>query len=87
MTRQDECTAACMESLVDRVRCVEETGLQRVHARQAEGKVRGVQNGTHGPSSKCIKRESESPPEMKQEPEIKQESFTIRGYFGFDEGR
>ena len=41
------------------------------------------------PSSKRIKREPESPPEIKREPdiklepEIKQEPFTIRGYFGF----
>ena len=26
-------------------------------------------------------------PEITQEPEIKQEPFTIRGYFGFDDGR
>jgi hypothetical protein len=45
------------------------------------------------PSSKRIKREPESSPEVKQkpqikqEPEIKQEPFTIQGYFGFDTGR
>jgi|TARA_B110000977_G_scaffold106341_1_gene138623 hypothetical protein len=47
------------------------------------------------PSSKRIKRESESSPEIKQEPEpeikqepeVKQEHFTIRGYFGFDDGK
>ena len=38
------------------------------------------------PSSKRIKREKESSSETKLEPEIKQEPFTIRGYFGFDEG-
>ena len=46
------------------------------------------------PSSKRVKREKESSPEIKQEPEIKQtpspeikqEPFTIRGYFGFDDG-
>ena len=45
------------------------------------------------PSAKRVKREPESSPEIKQEPEIKlepeikQEPFTIRGYFGFDDGR
>jgi hypothetical protein len=51
------------------------------------------------PSSKQVKREPESSPEIKEEPEIKQEPeiklepeikqepFTIRGYFGFDDGR
>ena len=39
------------------------------------------------PSSKRIKREKESSSETKLEPEIKQEPFTIRGYFGFDEGK
>jgi len=34
------------------------------------------------PSSKRVKREPESSLEVKQEPEIKQEPFTIRGYFG-----
>jgi len=46
------------------------------------------------PSSKRVNREKESSPEIKQEPEIKQtpspeikqEPFTIRGYFGFDDG-
>jgi hypothetical protein len=33
------------------------------------------------PRSKRVKREPESSPEVKQEP------FTIRGYFGFDDGR
>ena len=35
-----------------------------------------------------IKRELEikPEPEIKLEPEIKQEPFTIRGYFGFDDG-
>jgi hypothetical protein len=36
-------------------------------------------------SSKRVKREPESSPEIKQDPEIKQEPFTIRGYFGFGE--
>ena len=45
------------------------------------------------PSSQRVKREPESSletkqePEIKLEPEIKQEPFTIRGYFGFDDGR
>jgi hypothetical protein len=39
------------------------------------------------PSSKRVKREPESSPEIKPEPEIKQEPFTIRGYFGLDDGR
>ena len=44
------------------------------------------------PSSKRVKREPESSPEIKLEPkiklepEIKQEPFTIRGYFRFDDG-
>ncbi|MGY9040156.1 MAG: hypothetical protein ACKVLA_20400 [Rhodobacterales bacterium] len=33
------------------------------------------------PSAKRVKREPESSPEIKQEP------FTIRGNFGFDDGR
>jgi|TARA_B110000977_G_scaffold180808_2_gene240871 hypothetical protein len=43
------------------------------------------------PSSKRVKREKESSPEIKpeheikQEPEIKLEPFTIRGYFGIGE--
>ena len=37
------------------------------------------------PSSKRI--EPESSPKIKQEPEIKQEQFTIRGYFGFNDDR
>jgi|TARA_B110000090_G_scaffold114296_1_gene127510 hypothetical protein len=37
------------------------------------------------PSSKRVKREPESSPEIKQDPEIKQEPFTIRGYFGVGE--
>tara|TARA_B110000977_G_scaffold109259_1_gene142126 strand:- start:1051 stop:1194 length:144 start_codon:yes stop_codon:yes gene_type:complete len=36
------------------------------------------------PSSKRIKREPESSPEIKLVPEIKQEPFTIQGYFGID---
>ena len=36
------------------------------------------------PSSKRVKREPESSPEIKQAPEIKQEPFTIRGYCGLD---
>ena len=50
------------------------------------------------PSSKRIKREKKSSPEIMQEPEVKQEPeikqepevkqepepFTIQGYFGFD---
>ena len=35
------------------------------------------------PSSKRIKREPESSPEIKQDPE----PFTIQSYFGFDDGR
>jgi hypothetical protein len=38
------------------------------------------------PSSKRIKREPESSPEVKLEPQVKQEPFTIQGYFGFDTG-
>jgi len=43
------------------------------------------------PSSKRVKREPESSleikrePEIEREPEIKQELFTIRGYFGIGE--
>jgi hypothetical protein len=37
------------------------------------------------PSSKRVKREPENSPEVKLEPEIKQEPFTIRGYFGIGE--
>jgi hypothetical protein len=43
------------------------------------------------PSSKRIKRELDSSPQIKQEPEIKlepeikHESFTIQGYFGFNQ--
>jgi hypothetical protein len=33
---------------------------------------------------KRVKREPESSPEIKLEPEIKQEAFTIRGYCGLD---
>ena len=36
------------------------------------------------PSSKRIKRERSSSPEIKLEPEIKQEPFTIRGYCSLD---
>ena len=36
-------------------------------------------------SSKRVKRELESSPEIKQESEMKQEPFTIRGYFGIGE--
>ena len=36
------------------------------------------------PSSKRVKREPESSPEIKQAPEIKQEPFTNRGYCGLD---
>ena len=41
------------------------------------------------PSSKRVKREPESSPEIKLELEIKQEPqpFTICGYFGFDDGQ
>ena len=45
------------------------------------------------PSAKRVKREPESSPKIKPEPatklepEIKQEPFTNRGYFGFDDGR
>jgi hypothetical protein len=38
------------------------------------------------PSSKRVKREPESSPEIKLEPQVKQEPFTSRGYFGFDDG-
>jgi|TARA_B110000261_G_scaffold30316_1_gene34456 hypothetical protein len=43
------------------------------------------------PSSKRVKREPESSPEIKHEsevklePEIKQEPITIQGYFGFNQ--
>jgi|TARA_B110000967_G_scaffold207536_2_gene257160 hypothetical protein len=37
------------------------------------------------PSSKRVKREPKRLPEIKEEPEVKQELFTIRGYFGFGE--
>ena len=35
---------------------------------------------------KTARAERSASPEVKQEPEIKQEPFTIRGYFGLDEG-
>jgi hypothetical protein len=35
-------------------------------------------------SKKRVKREPESSPEIKLEPEIKQEPFTIRGYCGLN---
>jgi hypothetical protein len=35
-------------------------------------------------SSPEVKRERSSSPEIKQEPEVKQEPFTIQDYFGFD---
>ena len=35
-------------------------------------------------SSPEVKRERSSSPEIKQEPESKQEPFTIQDYFGFD---
>jgi|TARA_B110000967_G_scaffold209790_1_gene267689 hypothetical protein len=38
------------------------------------------------PRAKRVKREPESSPEIKQDSEIKQEPFTIRGYFSFDDG-
>ena len=43
---------------------------------------------TGEPSSPQIEAEAEvkQEPEIKQEHEIKQEPFTIRGYFGFDDG-
>jgi hypothetical protein len=36
--------------------------------------------------SKSARTEPPSSPEIKLEPEVKQEPFTIRGYFGFDDG-
>lgn len=64
-------------------------GVQQVPSRHDETVLHGVQKiaRTHPHSSKRIKCQPESLPEIKVEPEIKQEpeSFTIRRYFGIGE--
>jgi hypothetical protein len=60
-------------------------GVQTLPPREAETALCGVQIGTRGPAEfEANKREPESSPEIKLEPEVKQEPvpFTIRGYFG-----
>ena len=55
-------------------------------SRQVKKELRGLQSVTRGSAEfKQVKREKESSPEIKLEPEIKQEPFTIRGYFGIGE--
>jgi hypothetical protein len=58
--------------------------VHRVPSRQAENQVHNVQNGTRGSAEFKASREPEIKSEVKLELEIKQEPFTIQGYFGFD---
>jgi Trp operon repressor len=65
------------------VRAVQPLPSRSLPSRQVKKELRGLQSVTRGSAEfKQVKREKESSPEIKLEPEIKQEPFTIRGYFG-----
>ena len=65
------------------MRAVQPLPSRSLPSRQVKKELRGLQSVTRGSAEfKQVKREKESSPEIKLEPEIKQEPFTIRGYFG-----